>query len=260
MPTSRSLSRKQEVISVSVFMEISPAKLTRVLLFLNIIVHRSALCLPLEEKEYDKIGTMIPNFPVKYEIVISPESLQHPSREMDKMREVSDEPYIKRESDRENLRRPNKFQDHMESNKLEGSNLDESNSASKGGKFIQDSTDGEQFYHFLSNITDFEKLDNFRVTIVEEENNTDSKESVNNYPPWENSTLEAGSVSRIQRSNPDLENNNFTEYNVGVLMASHLDSPFDLERCGPAVDMALEEINERFLASHKVRLQKHQGR
>ncbi|XP_046602850.1 atrial natriuretic peptide receptor 1 [Neodiprion virginianus] len=47
-------------------------------------------------------------------------------------------------------------------------------------------------------------------------------------------------------------------YNVGVLMASHLDSPFDLERCGPAVDLALAEVNE-FLTGHNVQLQKVQG-
>ncbi|TGZ50130.1 Guanylate cyclase [Temnothorax longispinosus] len=47
-------------------------------------------------------------------------------------------------------------------------------------------------------------------------------------------------------------------YNVGVLMASHLDSPFDLERCGPAVDLALEEVNE-FLNVHNVQLRKVQG-
>lgn len=43
-------------------------------------------------------------------------------------------------------------------------------------------------------------------------------------------------------------------------MASHLDSPFDLERCGPAVDMALEEINDKFLAHHRIRLRKVQDR
>lgn len=51
-----------------------------------------------------------------------------------------------------------------------------------------------------------------------------------------------------------------TIFNVGVLMASHLDSPFDLERCGPAVDLALERINEEFLKSHRIRLKKVQGR
>jgi hypothetical protein len=52
----------------------------------------------------------------------------------------------------------------------------------------------------------------------------------------------------------------FLQYNVGVLMASHLDSPFDLERCGPAVDMALQEVNDKFLAQHAVKLRKVQER
>ncbi|PBC26770.1 Atrial natriuretic peptide receptor [Apis cerana cerana] len=46
-------------------------------------------------------------------------------------------------------------------------------------------------------------------------------------------------------------------YNVGVLMASHLNSPFDLERCGPAVDLALTEVND-FLSIHNVKLRKVQ--
>ncbi|XP_026495452.1 atrial natriuretic peptide receptor 1 [Vanessa tameamea] len=50
-----------------------------------------------------------------------------------------------------------------------------------------------------------------------------------------------------------------TVYKVGVLMASRLDSPFDLERCGPAVDLALDKVNEKFLAHHNVELQKVQG-
>lgn len=52
----------------------------------------------------------------------------------------------------------------------------------------------------------------------------------------------------------------FRYYNVGVLMASQLDSPFDLERCGPAVDLALDEINEKYLAHHRVKLKKVQAR
>lgn len=51
-----------------------------------------------------------------------------------------------------------------------------------------------------------------------------------------------------------------TVYNIGVLMASRLESPFDLERCGPAVDLALDKVNEKFLAHHGVELQKVQGR
>ena len=49
-------------------------------------------------------------------------------------------------------------------------------------------------------------------------------------------------------------------YNVGVLMASRLDSPFDLERAGPAVDMALEHINKHFLSHHNITLHKVQAR
>ncbi|CAF4914638.1 unnamed protein product [Pieris macdunnoughi] len=49
-----------------------------------------------------------------------------------------------------------------------------------------------------------------------------------------------------------------TVYKVGVLMASRLDSPFDLERCGPAVDIALDTVNEKFLAHHNIELQKVQ--
>lgn len=42
-------------------------------------------------------------------------------------------------------------------------------------------------------------------------------------------------------------------------MASRLNSPFDLERCGPAVDLALAEVND-FLSVHNVKLRKVQGR
>lgn len=49
-------------------------------------------------------------------------------------------------------------------------------------------------------------------------------------------------------------------YRVGVMMASRLDSPFDLERCGPAVDLALEQVNEIFLAHHNIQLKKVQAR
>uniref|UniRef100_A0A8D8TCN0 Guanylate cyclase n=3 Tax=Cacopsylla melanoneura TaxID=428564 RepID=A0A8D8TCN0_9HEMI len=48
-------------------------------------------------------------------------------------------------------------------------------------------------------------------------------------------------------------------YNVGVLMASRLDSPFDLERCAPAVDLALEDVNKNLLATHNVKLLKVQA-
>lgn len=42
-------------------------------------------------------------------------------------------------------------------------------------------------------------------------------------------------------------------------MASRLNSPFDLERCGPAVDLALAEVND-FLSVHNIKLRKVQGR
>lgn len=43
-------------------------------------------------------------------------------------------------------------------------------------------------------------------------------------------------------------------------MTTKLNSPFDLERCGPAVDLALQDVNEKFLKSHDVQLQKVQAR
>ncbi len=49
-------------------------------------------------------------------------------------------------------------------------------------------------------------------------------------------------------------------YNVGVLMTTKLNSPFDLERCGPAVDLALEEVNENILKHHNIELKKVQAR
>lgn len=66
----------------------------------------------------------------------------------------------------------------------------------------------------------------------------------------------------IESDNEIINNSNETKiiYNVGVLMASHLNSPFDLERCGPAVDLALERVNEIFLKVHNVQLRKVQGR
>lgn len=90
----------------------------------------------------------------------------------------------------------------------------------------------------------------------------------------------------------ELDTVEFTYLNIGVLMASHLgklgcgrhthayqskwdlmnhiihtfentqihtlDSPFDLERCGPAVDLALERVNDEFLKAHKIQLRKVQ--
>lgn len=60
--------------------------------------------------------------------------------------------------------------------------------------------------------------------------------------------------------NLKFERDEFRYYNIGVLMASRLDSPFDLERCGPAVDLALEEVNDKFLAQHGIQLRKVQAR
>lgn len=67
------------------------------------------------------------------------------------------------------------------------------------------------------------------------------------------------SISTVE-STGSIDDANIRFYNVGVLMASHLDSPFDLERCGPAVDLALERVNQEFLKSHRIRLKKVQGR
>lgn len=64
----------------------------------------------------------------------------------------------------------------------------------------------------------------------------------------------------VKREIVQLDENGMRIYNVGVLMASHLDSPFDLERCGPAVDLALKKINEEFLRPHNVTLNKVQAR
>lgn len=75
-----------------------------------------------------------------------------------------------------------------------------------------------------------------------------------------NSDTQGGSYHHINvnyfKTSPD----GYRYFNVGVLMASKLDSPFDLERCGPAVDLALSEINLKFLKQHRIRLTKVQGR
>lgn len=73
----------------------------------------------------------------------------------------------------------------------------------------------------------------------------------------DNRNMSAGDLIRDNNNNSSGE---WTELNVGVLMASHLDSPFDLERCGPAVDLALERVNTEFLQEHRIRLRKVQGR
>uniref|UniRef100_A0A034VK64 Atrial natriuretic peptide receptor 1 n=2 Tax=Bactrocera dorsalis TaxID=27457 RepID=A0A034VK64_BACDO len=63
----------------------------------------------------------------------------------------------------------------------------------------------------------------------------------------------------VKRENIEYDLTGLRVYNVGVLMASHLDSPFDLERCGPAVDLALDVINREFLKPHKIKLRKVQA-
>ncbi|KFB35740.1 AGAP008691-PA-like protein [Anopheles sinensis] len=58
---------------------------------------------------------------------------------------------------------------------------------------------------------------------------------------------------------PSDNSKNYTVYYVGVLMASHLDSPFDLERCGPAIDLGLELVNLELVKMHNVKLEKVMG-
>lgn len=52
----------------------------------------------------------------------------------------------------------------------------------------------------------------------------------------------------------------YNYYNVGVLMTTKLNSPFDLERCGPAVDLALKDVNEKILKARNIQLRKVQAR
>lgn len=52
----------------------------------------------------------------------------------------------------------------------------------------------------------------------------------------------------------------FTHYNVGVLLVSGTGSSFDLEKCSPAVDMALDIVNQVYLRPHKIFLHKIQKR
>lgn len=66
--------------------------------------------------------------------------------------------------------------------------------------------------------------------------------------------------AQCESNGSSFEIEKFRYYNIGVLMASRLDSPFDLERCGPAVDLALEEVNDKFLMQHGIQLRKVQAR
>lgn len=73
-------------------------------------------------------------------------------------------------------------------------------------------------------------------------------------------TPSSANINAKKLALPTADRDGWINLNVGVLMASHLDSPFDLERCGPAVDLALERVNKDFLQSHRIRLRKVQGR
>ncbi|ODM94989.1 Atrial natriuretic peptide receptor 1 [Orchesella cincta] len=56
----------------------------------------------------------------------------------------------------------------------------------------------------------------------------------------------------------EFDTSEFTHYNVGVLLVSGTGSSFDLEKCSPAVDMALDIVNQAYLRPHKIFLQKIQ--
>lgn len=87
------------------------------------------------------------------------------------------------------------------------------------------------------------------------------EELTNNYSEEQSSKQDIGNNWRlVKREIDEFDDNGMKVYNVGVLMASHLDSPFDLERCGPAVDLALTKINEEFLKPHNITLKKVQAR
>ena len=43
------------------------------------------------------------------------------------------------------------------------------------------------------------------------------------------------------------KNDNVTIYNIGVIIISESGAPYDLERTGVAVDMAMEEVNRYIL-------------
>ncbi|CAL8115018.1 unnamed protein product [Orchesella dallaii] len=66
------------------------------------------------------------------------------------------------------------------------------------------------------------------------------------------------STSQLISSFPNVDTSEFTHYNVGVLLVSGTGSSFDLEKCSPAVDMALDIVNQAYLRPHKIFLQKIQ--
>lgn len=115
--------------------------------------------------------------------------------------------------------------------------------------------------HFVYPILTFHIL-HFLIqnTCLYEEPKQDSYESIDDHK--NNSKVFKTFLERNKRDKvrPKLVEEQFTYYNIGVLMASRLDSPFDLERCGPAVDLGIQKINEMFLKHHKIKLNKVQER
>jgi len=65
---------------------------------------------------------------------------------------------------------------------------------------------------------------------------------------------------KFYSSPPVYDTVEFTHYNVGVLLVSGTGSSFDLEKCSPAVDMALDYVNEVYLKHHRVVIHKVQNR
>lgn len=119
--------------------------------------------------------------------------------------------------------------------------------------------------HFLIQNTclcEYEQKHETSVESVEKVENSfrDNKNSIEN--DTKNEKFLKKLLERNKRAivNPKLGKDGFTYYNIGVLMASRLDSPFDLERCGPAVDLGIQKINEKFLKHHKIKLNKVQER
>ncbi len=55
-----------------------------------------------------------------------------------------------------------------------------------------------------------------------------------------------------------VQSENITELKVGVLVVSGSGAPYDLERCGAAIDMALEDVNNQLLRNLSYRLVKVQ--
>jgi hypothetical protein len=49
-------------------------------------------------------------------------------------------------------------------------------------------------------------------------------------------------------------------FNVGVLLVSGTGSGFDLEKTSPAVDLAIEHVNQIYLRQHNIVLDKVQSR